>query len=84
MPNPDVAFVGMIGQIPLIFLTDAVQRIRGLDGRVIGNMIFWVSFCILGQPLAAMLYFFAWHAKYGSVSKQYQESTALHMQFIKR
>jgi diacylglycerol O-acyltransferase-1 len=46
-------------------------------------MIFWVSFCLVGQPLAALLYFFAWQAKYGSVSKQIKENPALHM-FLKR
>jgi diacylglycerol O-acyltransferase-1 len=40
-------------------------------------MIFWISFCLVGQPLAALLYFFAWQAKYGSVSKQIQ-NPALH------
>ena len=28
--------------------------------------MFWVSFVLIGQPLAALLYFFAWEAKYGS------------------
>jgi len=62
-----VAFMGMILQIPLIALTDALQQIKGFDGRTVGNMIFWASFCLVGQPLAALLYFFAWQAKYGSV-----------------
>jgi len=62
-----VAFLGMMGQIPLIFLTDSVKKIFG-DGhnsKLVGNLIFWVSFCIFGQPLAALMYFFAWQAKYG-------------------
>jgi diacylglycerol O-acyltransferase-1 len=62
----------MLIQIPLIVLTDAIQKIKGIRGKVAGNMIFWISFCIVGQPLAALLYFFAWQAKYGSVAKQYQ------------
>jgi diacylglycerol O-acyltransferase-1 len=62
-----VAFAGMMLQIPLIFLTDAMQRVKGIRGRVAGNVVFWVSFCLVGQPLAALLYFFAWQAKYGSV-----------------
>lgn len=65
-----VAFMGMMAQIPLIILTDKLQKIKGLRGKVAGNMIFWFSFCIVGQPLAALAYFFAWQAKYGSVSKQ--------------
>jgi diacylglycerol O-acyltransferase-1 len=67
----------MMLQIPLILLTDVLQKIKGIRGKVAGNMIFWASFCIVGQPLAALLYFFAWHARYGSVSKKYQDSPAV-------
>lgn len=42
----------------------------GKNGKLIGNAIFWVSFTIFGQPFAALMYFYAWQAKYGSVSKQ--------------
>lgn len=64
-----VAFLGMIVQLPLIFLTDFLRKIPGLRGPTIGNVIFWISFVLVGQPLAALLYFFAWQAKYGSVTK---------------
>lgn len=74
-----VAFLGMMFQIPLIAITDLVQKIKGIRGKVVGNMIFWVSFCIVGQPLAALAYFFAWQAKYGSVSKQFESSPAMHI-----
>ncbi|USP77461.1 hypothetical protein yc1106_04735 [Curvularia clavata] len=69
-----VAFAGMMIQIPLIVLTDVIQKIKWIQGQVAGNMIFWVSFCLVGQPLAALMYFFAWQAKYGSVSRQVSES----------
>jgi len=65
-----VAFAGMMLQVPLIFLTDRLQKMKGVSGKVAGNVIFWISFCLVGQPLAVLLYFFAWQAKYGSVSKQ--------------
>jgi diacylglycerol O-acyltransferase-1 len=42
---------------------------KGGNGKLLGNLIFWVSFCLVGQPLAALMYFFAWQAKYGSASK---------------
>ena len=58
----------MVSQIPLVWLTDGIAKVKGLHGPTIGNCIFWVSFVLLGQPLAALLYFFAWQAKYGSVS----------------
>ncbi|KAI9675404.1 MAG: hypothetical protein M1817_001308 [Caeruleum heppii] len=64
-----VAFAGMMFQIPLIAITLPLEKMKGTNGKVLGNVIFWVSFCLVGQPLAALLYFFAWQAKYGSVSK---------------
>ena len=65
-----VAFVGMVIQIPLILVTGPLEKMQGQNGKILGNCIFWVSFCLVGQPLAALFYFFAWQAKYGSVSKQ--------------
>ena len=64
-----IAFVGMIVQIPMIHLTLPLEKKQGINGKIIGNCIFWVSFCLVGQPLAALLYYFAWQAKYGSVSR---------------
>nr|POE79915.1 diacylglycerol o-acyltransferase 1c [Quercus suber] len=63
-----VAFAGMMVQIPLIFITDPLSRMQGHNARIAGNLIFWASFCILGQPIAALMYFFAWQAKYGADS----------------
>ncbi|KIZ06773.1 diacylglycerol acyltransferase [Monoraphidium neglectum] len=48
------AFWAMFGQIPLITLT-AYLRAR-LKNDALGNAIFWVSFCILGQPICVLLY----------------------------
>lgn len=59
----------MIFQLPLIAITTPLEKKRDPLGTVIGNSIFWVSFCVVGQPLGALLYFFAWQAKYGSVSR---------------
>jgi diacylglycerol O-acyltransferase-1 len=61
-----VAFLGMVAQIPLIAITTPLERMKGHYGKIAGNTIFWVSFVLVGQPLAALLYFFAWQAKYGS------------------
>jgi diacylglycerol O-acyltransferase-1 len=60
----------MVAQLPLIAMTAPLEKMQGINGRIIGNCIFWVSFTLIGQPLAALLYFFAWQAKYGSVSNQ--------------
>ncbi|GJN69071.1 diacylglycerol O-acyltransferase [Purpureocillium lilacinum] len=66
-----VAFLGMFLQLPLIALTAPLEKMKlGNGGKLIGNVIFWVSFTIFGQPFAALMYFYAWQAKYGSVSRQ--------------
>ncbi|KAI1755441.1 diacylglycerol O-acyltransferase [Xylaria castorea] len=65
-----VAFLGMLIQIPLIWVTRPLEKMKGPNGKLIGNVIFWVSFTILGQPFAALIYFYAWQAKYGSVSRR--------------
>lgn len=60
----------MFLQLPLIFLTAPLEKMKlGQGGKTIGNIIFWVSFTVFGQPFAALMYFYAWQAKYGSVSK---------------
>ncbi|KAL2019683.1 hypothetical protein VTK56DRAFT_9302 [Thermocarpiscus australiensis] len=64
-----VAFLGMFLQLPLIQLTAPLEKMKSANGKLLGNTIFWVSFTILGQPFAALMYFYAWQAKYGSVSK---------------
>ncbi|KAF9435688.1 hypothetical protein BGZ76_005733 [Entomortierella beljakovae] len=53
------AFAGMFGQIPLIILTEPIGKWRGRASGL-GNMIFWVSFTILGQPACALLYYYHW------------------------
>ncbi|KAK5127882.1 hypothetical protein LTR85_004999 [Meristemomyces frigidus] len=60
-----VAFFGMVFQIPLIYLTDPLSRMKSRTGRLVGNLTFWLTFCFFGQPVAAIAYFFAWQAKYG-------------------
>ncbi|KKK18159.1 hypothetical protein ARAM_004527 [Aspergillus rambellii] len=64
-----VAFLAMLFQLPLIFLTAPCEKFKNPLGKAIGNSIFWITFCVVGQPLGALLYFFAWQAKYGSVSR---------------
>jgi diacylglycerol O-acyltransferase-1 len=54
----------MMFQIPLIAMTKPLERTRG-QTSVIGNGIFWVSFCLVGQPFAILLYYFSWQVKYG-------------------
>jgi len=48
-------FVGMLLQLPLcIFSKAMVEKLR--FRRVWGNWVFWISFCIFGQPLGILLY----------------------------
>ncbi|KIW78704.1 hypothetical protein Z517_08543 [Fonsecaea pedrosoi CBS 271.37] len=63
-----VAFLGMVLQLPLIQITDPLAKMDG-TGKVVGNCIFWINFVFVGQPLAAMIYFFAWQAKFGELSR---------------
>ena len=49
------AFYGMMGQLPLIAFTNFLDR--NFQGSQVGNFVFWVSFCIVGQPLCILLYF---------------------------
>lgn len=63
-----VAFLGMVFQLPLIFLTEPLAKKEGM-GKVIGNCIFWVNFVFVGQPLAAMIYFFSYKTKHGQVGE---------------
>lgn len=48
------SFLGMMSQIPLVMITKYFDKLR--PGSSIGNFIFWLSFCILGQPMAVILY----------------------------
>ncbi|KAI1007767.1 hypothetical protein K3495_g465 [Podosphaera aphanis] len=65
-----VAFLAMASQLPLIAITAPLDKMNSPSGRTIGNCIFWVSFTLIGQPLAVLLYFFAWQSKYGSFGQK--------------
>ncbi|CAG8598328.1 12828_t:CDS:2 [Ambispora gerdemannii] len=54
------AFVGMMSQIPLIEMTKPLEKWRG-KGSTFGNVIFWMSFCLVGQPAAILLYYYQWN-----------------------
>lgn len=63
-----VAFVCMILQVPLVVATAPLPQM-GPAGRTAGNCVFWLSF-FLGQPLAVLMYYFAWNLKYGSLARE--------------
>lgn len=64
-----VAFFGMVAQLPLIAMTAPLEKTSGHYGKIAGNSLFWISFVLVGQPLAAMIYFFAWQSRFGSQLK---------------
>ena len=56
------AFGAMLGQIPLVQVTKILEERWSLWKEVqAGNITFWVSFCIVGQPMAVLLYYFDAH-----------------------
>ena len=69
-----LAFFGMMGQIPLIIFTNWLAYLKerkfpeykeALD--TFGNMIFWISFTIVGQPACILLYYTEWYHKNASL-----------------
>jgi hypothetical protein len=48
------SFLGMIMQIPLVGITKYIWK--KFPGSSLGNVIFWLSFCVVGQPMAILLY----------------------------
>jgi diacylglycerol O-acyltransferase 1 len=56
------AFWGIMAQVPLMWLTEMLKS--KFKNDKLGNVIFWVSFCFLGQPLAEILYFHDWRKKH--------------------
>lgn len=48
------SFLGMMGQIPLVAITKYFDKLK--PGSSIGNLIFWLTFCIVGQPMAIVMY----------------------------
>lgn len=49
------AFGGIMAQLPLISLTNWTSK--KLKNDAAGNIVFWLSFCIFGQPMAVLLYY---------------------------
>lgn len=54
LPMRPWAFIGMLLQVPLTMLTKAL--VKRFPGSSIGNIIFWISFCFVGQPMAVLMY----------------------------
>lgn len=50
------AFFGMLAQAPLIALTKLIDR--RFDNAFVGNAIFWCLFCVVGQPMGIIMYYY--------------------------
>jgi diacylglycerol O-acyltransferase-1 len=50
-------------QVPLMYFTEAVKR-KFKNDRF-GNVVFWLSFCIIGQPLVLIIYYHDWRKNQG-------------------
>ncbi|RKP33724.1 MBOAT, membrane-bound O-acyltransferase family-domain-containing protein [Dimargaris cristalligena] len=57
------AFWGIFFQVPLVLFTDLLAQYTGKDSSI-GNIFFWISFCILGQPFLVVRYFYDWTKQY--------------------
>ncbi|GMH43556.1 hypothetical protein BSKO_11478 [Bryopsis sp. KO-2023] len=51
------SFLGILAQVPMIFISQSIQK---QWGDRFGNVIFWVSFCVIGQPICIMSYYYDW------------------------
>ena len=53
-----IAFAAMMGQVPLVRVSVWIdRRTRRTPFAQLGNYLFWISFCFLGQPAAVLLYY---------------------------
>lgn len=46
----------MLAQAPLIGLTKYLDR--RFDNAFLGNAVFWCTFCIVGQPMGVIMYYY--------------------------
>eukprot|EP00250_Pteridium_aquilinum_P010430 c19381_g1_i1 orf=218-1633(+) len=49
------AFLGIMFQVPLMVLTNYLHE--RFQSTMVGNIIFWFFFCIVGQPISVLLYY---------------------------
>jgi len=60
------AYLGMMGQLPLVWITKYMTKHMFPGKPSMGNIVFWLSFCIVGQPMAILLY---------TIDHQFQKET---------
>jgi diacylglycerol O-acyltransferase 1 len=50
------AFFGMLAQAPLVMISKCLDR--RFDNPMLGNVMFWMIFCVIGQPMGAIMYYY--------------------------
>lgn len=51
------SFLSIMAQVPLILFS---QKLQEKFGDRWGNLIFWISFCVIGQPICLLNYYYDW------------------------
>lgn len=51
------AFLGMLSQAPVIIIQKQIDKILHLGDSELGNVSFWLFFCLLGQPIIVSIYY---------------------------
>lgn len=73
--------VGMIAQVPLHFITNYVKK----RFPSAANTFFWLSFCVIGQPIFTILIYRAFHMKNNTFSannsKFFEKISKLHSKY---
>lgn len=42
-------------QVPLVLLTERIRKKLNRDDW--GNYVFWITFCVVGQPVSVLMYY---------------------------
>jgi hypothetical protein len=51
-----ISIPSQVAQVPLIALTKYIDR--RFDNAFVGNALFWCIFCVVGQPMGIMMYYY--------------------------
>ena len=59
-PDGRLAYLdfGMMAQVPLVSVSSAISKaVHRTPFQQLGNFLFWITFCFVGQPLCVLLYY---------------------------
>jgi diacylglycerol O-acyltransferase 1 len=55
----DVTWVDWFWQVPMLIVSAKIEQYcKDTPFSQLGNYLFWLTFCFLGQPAAVLLYFY--------------------------